>query len=124
MMAQDETLEQRIETALYTAGVQESGAIASAIVEQVQEWVAEGKPVLPEQMTVHSGTYTQEQLTGFILRVFQYIVESQPNKILHIDLGAVKIATSGRKLDVMLDGATFSARTTGDIVLAKREVKH
>lgn len=36
-MAQDDTLEQLIETTLYTAGVHESGHIASAIVEQITD---------------------------------------------------------------------------------------
>lgn len=40
-MAQDTSLEQAIETTLYTAGVHESGYIASAIIEQVQDHLHE-----------------------------------------------------------------------------------
>lgn len=40
-MARDATLEQRIETTLYTAGVHNSGDIASAIIDGVKEHLHE-----------------------------------------------------------------------------------
>ena len=42
----DKTLEEHFETVLYTAGVNNSGELAEALVETYNEWVTDVRPCL------------------------------------------------------------------------------
>lgn len=67
----------------------------------------------PQQpmLTPTEGDMTQEQHTAFILRIFQYLVETSDNGVLEVDLNDVMAKTTGRILQVRMEGHTFQART-------------
>lgn len=55
MMARDISLRERIETTLYTAGVHESGAVADAIIECIEQHMVDE----PEDLLIKGNILVQ-----------------------------------------------------------------
>lgn len=117
-MISDNTPEEMIEATLCAAGVDNPGDIANAIVEGLRD--AELLNETADPITPTEGDYDDRQHMGFILRIFMHFVELTPNKIMNVNLNDVMASTTGRQMQVRLDGEIFEARTiAGPIVEEK-----
>lgn len=119
-MARDKTAEEYVESHLHAAGVADSGDFAAAICETLRE---QGLLVEnPAGVTPTQGAMDEKQHTAFLLRIMVYLIEIQPTKRLAVDLEHVMQMTSGRQMQVRMEGPIFEARTIPDVAPVKKNL--